>query len=601
MPCLQARKFLRKPVEIWNRSFIIDEGPFFELAFAMIVTHRDQFLEILAKSQVLSADDLHNAIQEHQLNEIEEATDVARRLIKAGVLTRYQAEQLLSGRARGLVIDHYRVLELLGFGGMGRLYLAEQIESQDLVAIKVLNEKYRHETGMLLRLKMEAEAGEQLHHQNIVRTIEFHDTGAICYLAMEFVSGINLLELLALKGPLPWPQVCDFARQAAIALQFAHDAGIIHRDVKAENLLVNKQGEVKLLDFGLALLPDQADSEFSLSMIFGHDCIGTPDYISPEQSVDAQSVTPKTDQYSLGCMMFYLLAGRLPFVKSNGVEKIQAHRQEKAPSIKSLVPDVPNKVAAIIEKLLMKNPDNRFADMNELIGYLTPLSKREPLDFSVNGAIRRRVQHAREKSQAENPSQPRPRLSSKAATVSEIAEVAHERAESLDTKIESETHPLRSVSESFALPDASADAGKLAENILPKNDATAILVDLGRDHRIHLAKDKFVIGRDAACDLTLPVGDVSSRHCELRREGQWWTIADLKSTNGVRVNGQKVVQQMLWHGDEIVISFDQRFLILDPNQPDPTEQKSRRIWLRILAGLVGISLLASAVWWYFLR
>ena len=538
---------------------------------------------------------------EYQLRDIEDATDVARRLIKAGLLTRYQAEQLLTGRARGLVIDHYRVLELLGFGGMGRLYLAEELESKNLVAIKVLSEKYRHETGMLLRLKMEAEAGEQLHHQNIVRTIEFHDTGAICYLAMEFVSGINLLELMAAKGPLPWPQVCDFARQAAIALQFAHDVGIIHRDVKAENLLVNKQGEVKLLDFGLALLPDQAESEFSLSMIFGHDCIGTPDYISPEQSVDAQNVTPKTDQYSLGCTMFYLLSGRLPFVKSNGVEKIQAHRQEKAPSIKSLVPDVPNKVAAIIEKLLMKNPDNRFADMNELIGYLTPLSERKPLDFSVNGAIRRRVKHAREKSQIENPSQPRPRLSSKAATVSEIAEVAHERAEALDTKIESETHPLHAAEEDFALPDASADAGKLAENILPKNDATAILVDLNHDHRVSLAKDRFVIGRDASCDLTIPVGDVSSRHCELKREGQWWTITDLQSTNGVCVNGRKVAQQMLWHGDEIVISFDQRFLILDPQQPDPTEKKSRSIWGWLVASLVSLSLIAIAVWWFFLR
>ncbi|MBD3673567.1 MAG: FHA domain-containing protein [Planctomycetaceae bacterium] len=239
--------------------------------------------------------------------------------------------------------------------------------------------------------------------------------------------------------------------------------------------------------------------------------------------------------------------------------------------------------------------------MNELIGYLTPLAERKPLDFSVNGAIRRRVKQAREKSQLENPSQPRPRLSSKAATVSEIAEVAHERAESLDTKIESETQPLHNVDEDFALPDASADAGKLAQNFLPKNHATAILVDLNRDHRISLAKDKFVIGRDASYDLTLPVGDVSSKHCELRREGQWWTIADLDSTNGIRVNGQKVSQQMLWHGDEIVISFDQRFLILDPNQPDPTAQKPRSLWRRLLVGLLGLTAIAAAVWWYFLR
>ena len=216
----------------------------------MIVTQRDQFLNLLAKSNLLSNQDLRAVLEDESLTSFDNPKKVARLLVKQGTLTRYQAEQLLAGRARGLMIDRYRVLELLGYGGMGRLYLAETTDTQDLVAIKVLNEKYRHETGMLLRLKLEAEAGKQLNHDHIVRTIEFQDTGGICYLAMEFVSGINLLELLALKGPLPWPQVCDLMRQAAIALQFAHDKGIIHRDVKAENLLITKQGDLKLLVIG---------------------------------------------------------------------------------------------------------------------------------------------------------------------------------------------------------------------------------------------------------------------------------------------------------------------------------------------------------------
>ncbi len=561
----------------------------------MLVTHRDQFLKLLAKSNLLAASILRSAVEEYQLTTIDDPTEIARCLIQQGLLTRYQAEQLLSGRARGLVIDHYRVLELIGFGGMGRLYLAEEIESKKLIALKVLNEKYRHETGMLLRLKLEADAGRQLQHPHIVRTIEFHDTGAICYLAMEFISGINLLELLALNGPLPWPQVCDYMRQATIALQHAHDLGIIHRDVKAENLLITKQGDVKLLDFGLALLPDQADSEFSLSMIFGHDCIGTPDYIPPEQSVDAQTATPQSDQYSLGCTMFYLLAGRLPFVEPSRIDKIRAHRQDKAPSVKSFAPDIPNRVAAIVEKLLMKNPDNRFKSMNELIKVLTPISESRPLDFSVNGAIRRRVKQAREKSFVEHPSQPRPRLSSKAATVSEIAEVAHQRVESLETKIESETDPLCAMQQEFVLPDASADAGKLAENTLPKNQASAILVDVEHNHRLSLTKDRFVIGRDESSDLTLSAGDVSAQHCELRREGQWWTITDLNSTNGVRVNNQKVSQQMLWHGDEIIISFDHRFRILDPTQPDPTAKKSLRIGVWVGATAL-VAAIAGTIW-----
>ena len=307
----------------------------------MQVSNQTEFLELLKKSNLLSPAELEQAIEAHKLHSIEDPLEACRLLYESKLLTRYQAEQLLSGRARGLVIDHYRVLELVGFGGMGSLYLALDTRSGERVALKVLNEEYRHSPDMLLRLKNEAIATQQLDHENIIRAFEFRDTGAICYLAMEFVHGINLLELLTLKGPIPWPQACDFIRQAASALQASHEADILHRDVKVENLLVTKQGEVKLLDFGLALLPDQADSEFSLSMIFGHNCIGTPDYMPPEQSLDANQVTALADQYSLGCALYMLLTARSPFSRAKSLDKILAHRYELPPPVRSLVPRFP--------------------------------------------------------------------------------------------------------------------------------------------------------------------------------------------------------------------------------------------------------------------
>jgi eukaryotic-like serine/threonine-protein kinase len=560
-----------------------------------------QFLTLLAESGLLSAEDLSEVSRQHELAALVEPLETARRLVKAGVLTRYQAEQLLAGRARGLVIDHFRILELLGFGGMGRLYLAEETKSRELVAVKVLSEQHRHDTGMLLRLKLEAAAGKRLHHPSIVRTIECRDTGAVYYLAMEFVSGINLLELLALKGPLPWPQVCDFMRQAAIALQYVHDQNIIHRDVKADNLLVDKQGRVKLLDFGLALLPHQEDSEFSLSMIFGHNCIGTPDYIPPEQSIDAQKITPQADQYSLGCTMYYLLTGRLPFPRDRAVEKVEAHRHESPPPIRDRVADLPPEVADILERLMEKRPERRFASMQHVAQALGPFSRRTPLSFSVNGAIRKRVQLARERNLIEHPSRPRPQLSSKAATISEIAENSQRTAEAIDTPLGSETRPLGdALPRQLPEPDAAADAERLTLRLEEDQASTAILVSRAENLRLLLDKDRFVIGRDEACDLTIPAGDVSSRHCELRREGQWWTLTDLASTNGVKVNGLKVKQQqMLWHGDEITISFTHQFRILDPTQPDPLARPSR-----LKTALIGLGLLLAAgalaaVGWYF--
>lgn len=566
-------------------------------------TDQNQFLKLLSESGLLAEDELRTACETLDLAIVDEPLEAARRLVKAGVLTRYQAEQLLAGRARGLVIDHYRILELIGYGGMGRLYLAEEVESEELFAVKVLNEKHLHSTDMLLRLKLEAAAGAKLQHPKIVRTIEIHDTGAICYLAMEFVSGINLLELLALKGPLPWPQVCDFMKQGAIALQYVHDQNIIHRDVKADNFLVDKMGRIKLLDFGLALLPDQEDSEFSLSMIFGHNCIGTPDYIPPEQSIDAQNITPQADQYSLGCTMYYLLAGRLPFPREKPVDRVYAHRNETPPPIRSLVPGLPQEVAAILEKLMQKRPQQRFASMQHVAQALGPFAKRTPLDFSVNAAIRRRVQLARERNLVDHPSQPKPQLSSKAATISEIAESAPHKIASIDTSVDLETDPLREIGETLPPPDASADAQRLTIQLQENHTASALLVSCSDDMRLLLKQDRFLIGRDESCDLTIPAGDVSSRHCELRREGQWWTITDLGSTNGVKVNGQKVKQQqMLWHGDEITISFTHRFRILDPNQPDPLAKPSR--WKRVLlwlGGLLVLALLGFAAWWFFFR
>src|SRR5262249_32894933 len=203
----------------------------------------DSFLAMLKKSGLLPADEVDAAVARFHLGVDPVAKDLARAFVRDGLLTRFQAERVLEGRYRGFFIDHFKVLEILGAGGMACLYLAEDIETGRQVALKVLADIYKADASMLTRLKIEARAGDQLNHSGIIRTSGVHQTddvfGEVWYLVMEYVEGINLEELINLKGPIPVAQACDFVRQAAAGLQHAHAAGMVHRDVKPGNLLVD--------------------------------------------------------------------------------------------------------------------------------------------------------------------------------------------------------------------------------------------------------------------------------------------------------------------------------------------------------------------------
>ena len=202
-------------------------------------------------------------------------------LMLQGVLTRFQTQWLLEGKFEDFTIDDYRIIDILGTGGMGWLYVGVNEKTGEKAAVKVIS---RHmENDYLTRFKLEARAGLLLNHPNIVRTLKLGETDEILYVVMELVEGISLQELIVRQGPLPWPQACSLVAQAAVGLQHAHEKGMVHRDIKPGNLLVKKNGTVKVLDFGLALMEKDED-EFTLAMISGQGCVGTADYISPEQT-----------------------------------------------------------------------------------------------------------------------------------------------------------------------------------------------------------------------------------------------------------------------------------------------------------------------------
>ncbi|MBL8852033.1 MAG: serine/threonine protein kinase, partial [Planctomycetaceae bacterium] len=261
--------------------------------------------------EALERSGIHNAEQRRAAQDVIAGANtgddaaIADALIKARLLTRYQADELLAGRYRKLRIDRYVLKGIVGVGGMGTVFRAVDTQSGQDVAVKVLAERFKHDAGMRARFRLEARIGMQLQHERIVRTLALGETddvfGEVDYVVMELFDSIALHELVALNGPFDWSAACDMACQAAEGLASLHQQGLVHRDVKPDNLLLNAQGEVKLVDFGLAYLgTDLCGEEFSLAMIFGHDCLGTPDYMPPEQADDSLSATARADVYALG-------------------------------------------------------------------------------------------------------------------------------------------------------------------------------------------------------------------------------------------------------------------------------------------------------------
>ncbi|MFP6770481.1 MAG: serine/threonine-protein kinase [Planctomycetaceae bacterium] len=361
----------------------------------------DDFLEILEKSRLLSHEQIVEVIEKLGLQADALSADVAAALIQAGKITRFQADRLLEGRHRGFFIDRYRSDHILGTGGMGWLYLSTDIDSGNQVAVKMLPKRLEGDAGMTARFQLEAMAGMKLNHPNIVRTFEYQRTdgvyGDVFYVVMELIRGVSIEELVTRNGPVPWPQACDVIRQAASGLQHAHENGTIHRDVKPANLLIDITGHVKIADFGLSKIESEADEEFSLQMIFGHDCLGTADYIAPEQTLDSNAVDGRADIYGLGCTFYATLTGKLPFPLKSAKQKLEAQRTRKPRPVAGLVENLPAEIPAILEKMMAKRPEHRFQTAQDVCRALSRFACRQPVEFSFEDTLLRRADAARKK------------------------------------------------------------------------------------------------------------------------------------------------------------------------------------------------------------
>lgn len=304
-------------------------------------------------------------------SDVGDPSRLADRLVETELLTRWQADRLLAGRHRGFVLGPYVLRDLLGKGGMGTVYLAEHRMMRRRVAIKILHGKRVVQGSTVLeRFHHEARAVAQLDHHNIVRAFDLNRERQadldVHYLVMEYVDGETVSDRVRREGRLDVVEAADIVRQVADGLAHAHRRGLVHRDVKPPNVMVDVDGVVKLLDLGLALLAEQRSGDSSLNAAGSDVVLGTADFISPEQVVDSDAVDHRSDIYSLGCLFFYALVGRPPFHEGSLTQRLRAHESERLPSIANLRPEVPVEIARIVERMTAKRPADRYQSMDEV-------------------------------------------------------------------------------------------------------------------------------------------------------------------------------------------------------------------------------------------
>ena len=294
---------------------------------------------------------------------------VLERLVAAGMITRFHAERLAAGKYKGFQLGSYLILDQLGTGGMGQVYLAEHLAMRRLVALKVLPVFSSDDSIARERFLREARASATLDHPNIVRIFDLCQDGKLLYLVMEYVEGINLQGLVNRTGPLPIAAACQYARQVAFGLQHAYEMGFVHRDIKPANLLLDRSGVVKILDLGL--VRSESDAAAGLTrQLDNKTVLGTADYVAPEQAVDSSNVDIRADIYSLGATLYFLLTGRPLFPEGRTAQKLVWQQIKDPVPVARLRPEVPAELAEVVHVMLHKRPQDRFQTPIEVFDVL---------------------------------------------------------------------------------------------------------------------------------------------------------------------------------------------------------------------------------------
>lgn len=271
------------------------------------------------------------------------------------------------------LVGEYEVLGPLGSGGMGEVYKARHRRLDKLVALKLLPASSQNSREMAARFQREMKAVGSLDHPNVVEAHDAGEQSGVVYLAMKLIEGVDLERLVKERGPLPIAEACELVRQAALGLHYLHERGLIHRDVKPSNLMRTADGTVKVLDLGLARW--RIESEAGHGLTGTGRVMGTPDFLATEQIENAADADARADLYGLGGTLFYLLTGRAPFADRRSLfSKLEAHRSAPSPDVRTFRSDISPELAALVQSLLAKKPEERMASAAEVAAALAPLA-----------------------------------------------------------------------------------------------------------------------------------------------------------------------------------------------------------------------------------
>jgi serine/threonine protein kinase len=318
---------------------------------------RPDFLSSLARSGILTA---------RQFERVRTGVDgglypagsmsLARELIAERTLTEYQARHVLHRGGAGLVLGRYVILDRLGRGSMGRVYRALHRPMGRVVALKVIDPDVACRRGALARFRREMQLVGRLDHPNVVRAFDADRVGSVPYIAMEYLRGRSLDQISQAAGPLPPGDVANYARQAALGLAHAHARGVVHRDVKPSNLMVGRSGELKILDFGVGTIAGTRPGDAAPGLTADGLTVGTVEYMSPEQAA-GRPVDGRSDLFSLGCVMYHLLTGRLPFPASNKIASMAMRVEGRADPMGA---GLPSGLEGVVGRLMEVRPEDRY-------------------------------------------------------------------------------------------------------------------------------------------------------------------------------------------------------------------------------------------------
>jgi serine/threonine protein kinase/DNA-binding NarL/FixJ family response regulator len=327
----------------------------------------------LVKHGVLHKDEIDSAFEKYpEAASIDDRDALGDFLEQIGLITAFQAGELRNKRIADLAMANYLILDRLGEGGMGTVFRARHKRMRRIVALKVLNPEIQENPDHLQRFQREIETLARLNHPGVIQAYDADFGPSGFFLVLELVEGSDLDGIVRKNGPLPVSEAIDAMIQSAKALQYVHDQGMVHRDIKPQNLMRNRQGDIKVADLGLVRLAEaeSTDDHNKQGLTQQFTIAGTLEFMAPEQAENTSGVDNRADIYSLGCSLYYILAGKNVYTGKSVMDKLMAHMTHPIPSIRELRTDVSEKLDNVFKKMVAKTVDQRYQTMNEVVADL---------------------------------------------------------------------------------------------------------------------------------------------------------------------------------------------------------------------------------------